>query len=99
MSARSRSIYNEFIYRYGFGAVAAAIQDLCLAGRHVETAAAVPEEIVDLTTLVGPLTRAAECLQAYAEAGVTTVCARPANPARRMGITGLDDLVGLAQAI
>lgn len=57
----------------GFEEDAARIQDLYLAGRHREAAAAVPLEFIDETALLGSPQRIAQRLGRYEEAGVTTL--------------------------
>jgi len=44
-----------------------------LAGKRTEAAGAVPGRLVDEFALVGPVPRVAERLQAYRDAGVTTL--------------------------
>ena len=73
MGARGKNFYNELTVRYGFPEAAATVQDLYLSGRKAEAAAAVPQEMVDATSLVGPEGRVAERLAAFREAGVTTL--------------------------
>lgn len=73
MGARGRNFYNELAVRYGFGGAAATVQDLYLAGRKEEAAAAVPAELVAATSLVGPRGWVAERLAALRDAGVTTL--------------------------
>jgi F420-dependent oxidoreductase-like protein len=73
MGARGRNFYNELAQRYGYGAAAATIQDLYLAGRKAEAEAAVPDALVDEIALCGPRERIGERLAAYREAGVTTL--------------------------
>jgi len=69
MGARSKNFYNDLARRMGYEAAAARIQDLYLAGRKAEAAAAVPDELVDAVHLVGPRERIRERLQAWKEAG------------------------------
>jgi F420-dependent oxidoreductase-like protein len=76
MGARGRNFYNDLARRYGFEAEAETVQDLYLAGRKAEAAAALPEELVRGVSLVGPSGRVAERLAAFAEAGVTTLNAQ-----------------------
>jgi alkanesulfonate monooxygenase SsuD/methylene tetrahydromethanopterin reductase-like flavin-dependent oxidoreductase (luciferase family) len=49
------------------------VQDLYLARRHRDAAAAVPLEFIDRTSLLGPVDRVADRMRAYADAGVTTL--------------------------
>jgi F420-dependent oxidoreductase-like protein len=80
MGARSKNFYNELATRYGYGAAAKEIQDLYLAGKKDEAAAAVPVELLEATSLVGPAGYVKERLAAYAEAGVTTLLANLLEP-------------------
>ncbi len=73
MGARGRNFYNTLFRRYGFEAEAEEIQELYLAGRHRDAAAAVPDAFVDRVALVGPKERIADRLPAFAEAGATTL--------------------------
>ena len=69
MGARNKNFYNDLARRMGYGEAAARIQDLYLAGRKAEAAAAVPDELVDAVHLVGPRERILERLEAWKEAG------------------------------
>jgi F420-dependent oxidoreductase-like protein len=84
MGAKGRNFYNDLAKRYGYEEEAERVQDLYLEGRKEEAAAAVPEELLAATTLVGPRSHVAERLAAYKEAGVTTITVTPvsADPVR-----------------
>ncbi|HCD28167.1 MAG TPA: LLM class F420-dependent oxidoreductase [Gammaproteobacteria bacterium] len=62
MGARSKNFYNNYATALGFGDAAVKIQDLFLAGRKDEAAAAVPAELIDACHLVGPAERIKERL-------------------------------------
>jgi hypothetical protein len=53
------------------------VQDLYLAGKKDEAAAALPAELIDMTTICGPGDRVAERLQLYRDAGVGTLVVAP----------------------
>jgi alkanesulfonate monooxygenase SsuD/methylene tetrahydromethanopterin reductase-like flavin-dependent oxidoreductase (luciferase family) len=61
------------VQRYGYEADAERIQALYLAGSQREAIAAVPEELIDEIALVGPPERIRDRLDAWREAGVTTL--------------------------
>jgi F420-dependent oxidoreductase-like protein len=84
MGAKGRNFYNDLARRYGWEAEAETIQDLYLAGKKEEAAAAVPAEFAELMNLVGPAGYVKERLQAFKEAGVTTLNVTPIgeNPAK-----------------
>ena len=69
MGARGKNFYNDYAVRLGYAAEAAAIQDLYLAGKKAEAAAAVPDRLVDSVALVGPPARIRERLQVWKAAG------------------------------
>jgi F420-dependent oxidoreductase-like protein len=73
MGSRKKNFYNDLAVRMGYGDAAREIQDLYLAKRQRDAAAAVPLEFIDRTSLLGPVDRVAERMHAYADAGVTTL--------------------------
>jgi len=73
MGARKQNFYASLAARYGFEAEASRIQDLYLDGKHAEAAAAVPDALIDEVALVGDGSRVADRLDAWREAGVTTL--------------------------
>ncbi|MFC4561597.1 LLM class F420-dependent oxidoreductase [Nocardiopsis mangrovi] len=77
MGAKGRNFYNTLMRRYGYEEAADTIQDLYLAGRKDEAAAAVPAEVVELTNLVGPESHVRERVEAFRAAGVTHLNVTP----------------------
>ena len=73
MGAKGKNFYNALVRRYGWEDAAEEIQELYLAGKQREAIAAVPDELVDAVTLVGPKERIAERLEAWRETPVTTL--------------------------
>lgn len=73
MGAKGKNFYNDLTRRYGYEAEAEKIQDLYLAGKKEEAAAAVPDELVRAINLIGPESYVKERVAAFAEAGVTTL--------------------------
>jgi len=73
MGSREKNFYNQLATRMGFGDAAREVQDLYLAKRQRDAAAAVPLEFIDATALLGPVDRIADKLKTYAAAGVTTL--------------------------
>jgi F420-dependent oxidoreductase-like protein len=67
MGARARNFYNDLARRMGYGEAAAAIQEHYLAGRRREAEAAVPDALIDETSLIGPKERIRDRLQAWQE--------------------------------
>ncbi|UGY90515.1 LLM class F420-dependent oxidoreductase [Streptomyces gobiensis] len=79
MGSRKQNFYNRLAQRMGYEKEAAEIQDKYLAGDKEGAAAAVPRQLIDSTTLLGPVDRIADRMRAYAEAGVTTLSLAPAG--------------------
>jgi F420-dependent oxidoreductase-like protein len=77
-----RNHYNLLAQRYGYEAEARRIEELYLAGKVEEAAAAVPAELLELTSLIGPRSWVAERIAAYREAGVTQLSVSPVRQAR-----------------
>jgi F420-dependent oxidoreductase-like protein len=77
MGSREKNFYNTLVQRYGFEDAAKKVQDLYLEGHKAEAAAALPTELIDLVSLVGPADRVRERLRAYADAGVGTLGVSP----------------------
>jgi F420-dependent oxidoreductase-like protein len=80
MGAKGRNFYNSLVRRYGWEEEAERIQELYLAGKQREAIAAVPDELVDAVSLVGPNERIAERLEAWRETPVTTLVAGTLQP-------------------
>ena len=80
MGARDRNFYNQLFRRYGFEAEAEEIQELYLAGKKDEAAAAVPQAFLDATSLIGPEGFVKERIEAYKAAGVTVLNLSPSGP-------------------
>jgi F420-dependent oxidoreductase-like protein len=85
MGSRTKNFYNQLVQRYGFEDAAREIQDLYLDGKKDDAAAAIPPELIDTVTLVGPRDRVRERLSVYRDAGVGTFIAAPIafDPAER----------------
>lgn len=73
MGSREKNFYNALATRMGYGEAAREVQDLYLAKRQRDAAAAVPLEFIDRTSLLGSVDRVAARMRDYAAAGVTTL--------------------------
>ena len=65
MGAREANFYNDLTKRIGYEAAAGEIQNLFLAGKRQEAAAAVPDALIDEISLTGPPDRIRDRLQAW----------------------------------
>ncbi|MDQ5855268.1 MAG: LLM class F420-dependent oxidoreductase [Actinomycetota bacterium] len=77
MGAKGRNFYNDLARRYGFEAEADAVQDLYLAGKKDDAAAAVPDELLAHSSLIGPASFVRERLEVLRGSGVTTLNVTP----------------------
>jgi F420-dependent oxidoreductase-like protein len=77
MGSREKNFYNQLVQRYGFEDAAREVQDLYLDGKKEEAAAALPAELIDKVTLVGPKDVVRDRLAVYAQAGVGTLSVSP----------------------
>jgi F420-dependent oxidoreductase-like protein len=73
MGARGRNFYFDLVCRYGYEAAAVTVQELYLAGKRHEAAAAVPDALVDEVALCGPRERIAEQFDAWRRSPATTL--------------------------
>jgi len=80
MGAKGRNFYNSLVRRYGWEEEAGRIQELYLAYKQREAIAAVPDELVDAVSLIGPKERIAERLEAWRETPVTTLVLGTTQP-------------------
>jgi F420-dependent oxidoreductase-like protein len=76
MGHRDKNFHKDIMVRYGFGDAADRVQELYLAHRKEEATAAVPDEWVDLKSLVGPPARIKERFRAWEDSGATGVTVR-----------------------
>jgi F420-dependent oxidoreductase-like protein len=82
MGARGRNFYFDLVCRYGYESAAVKIQNLYLAGKKAEAAAAVPDALADQIALCGPAARIRERLDAWKKTPLTTLNLR--NPTREV---------------
>jgi F420-dependent oxidoreductase-like protein len=75
MGSRRTNFYADLVRRYGYQEQAEQIQELYLSGAKDKAAAAVPEELVHSTNLIGSSAQVRERIQAYRASGVTTLLA------------------------
>lgn len=97
MGSREQNFYNDLACRMGYEHAARQVQELYLAGRPRDAAAAVPLELIDATALIGPVERVLDRARRYAEAGITTLAISPAgatNAHKCAVIRSLSSLMG-----
>ena len=80
MGSREQNFYNRLVSSYGFESAAREVQELYLAGKRTEAMFALPDELIDLVSIVGPRDKAKEKLRAFRDAGVDTLIVWPIMP-------------------
>ena len=80
MGHKDKNFHKDLMIRRGYKAAAERIQELYLAHRKEEAAAAVPDEWVDTKSLVGPPERIKQRYRAWADSGLTGLSLRFRGP-------------------
>ena len=81
MGAKDRNFHTELMSRMGFEAEAAKIQELFFEGKRAEAIASVPDQFADEISLVGPIERIRDRLQAWKSTPVTSLLISAHDPA------------------
>src|SRR5215211_7066892 len=98
MGSRDTNFYVDLTHRFGFGEVADEVQSLYLDGKREEAYAALPDELVDATSLVGSEDEVRERIAKYEEIGVDRLIVSPIQPdpvERKHTLERLADMVGV----
>ncbi len=77
MGSREQNFYNQLAIRMGYADAAKTVQDLYLDRKIRDAAAAVPQEFIERTAMIGPKRRLVERIREYAAAGVGTLSVSP----------------------
>ncbi len=77
MGAKGRNFYHDLACRFGFEAAADLIQDRYLAGDKAAAAAAVPDQLVRGSSLIGPAGYIRERLEVIRASGASTLIVTP----------------------
>jgi F420-dependent oxidoreductase-like protein len=73
MGAKDRNFHLDLIARLGYAEETARVQELFLSGRRTEAIRAVPDELADSISLLGPIGRIKERLELWRDSPVTTL--------------------------
>ena len=84
MGARGQNFHFDVFARMGYENVAIAVQDLYLAGKKAEAAAAVPTSLVEQVALIGPPDKIRDDLARWDESCVTTLLVSGPPPLLRL---------------
>ena len=99
MGSRETNFYVDLTHRFGFGEVADEVQSLYLDGKREEAYNAIPDELVDATSLVGSEEQVAARVAKLEAAGVDRLICSPVHldPGERLHtIERLAELAGTA---
>jgi F420-dependent oxidoreductase-like protein len=99
MGSREKNFYNRLVASYGFESAAKQVQDLYLEGRRAEAMEALPDEMIDMTTIAGSRDQARARLRAYRDAGVDTLIVSPMAGDNEDRIRQLHIIAALAQEV
>jgi F420-dependent oxidoreductase-like protein len=77
MGSKETNFYVDLTHRFGFGEVADEVQSLFLEGKREEAYNAIPDELVDATSLVGSEDEVAKRIEKLARAGVDRLICSP----------------------
>jgi F420-dependent oxidoreductase-like protein len=80
MGSVKQNFYNRLMASYGFERAAQEVQELYLAGKKTEAMFALPDELIDLVSIVGPRDRVKQKIRAFRDAGVDTLIVWPVMP-------------------
>jgi len=90
MGSRDKNFHADVARRMGYESEVDAIQDLYLAGKKDEAAAAIPSRLIEQLTLIGPREKILHDLEPWKASQVTTLLVQGAHPGM------LEDLAALA---
>jgi len=79
MGSRKTNFYVDLTHRFGFGEVADEVQGLFLDGKRDEAYKAIPDELVDATSLVGSDDEVAAKVSSFTEAGIDRLICSPVH--------------------
>lgn len=99
MGSRTQNFYNALAGRMGFEQEAAQIQELYLARKHRDAAAAVPREFIERTALVGTDDHIRAGLLRFRDAGVTTLNLAPYGDSLDDRVATLERVADIARAV
>jgi F420-dependent oxidoreductase-like protein len=99
MGSRQHNFYNDAFKRAGYEGVALEVQRLWLDDRREEATARVPDELVLKTNLLGTEAMVRKRLEAYREAGITTLRVEPAGDSLDARLATLGHLLELVRAL
>ncbi len=81
MGAKDFNVHKDHVSRFGYEEAANKIQELFLSGQRDQAIAAVPDQLADEISLIGPKERIRDRLTAWKESPVTQIIVASGDPA------------------
>jgi F420-dependent oxidoreductase-like protein len=98
MGSKKTNFYADLTRRFGFAEVADEVQSLYLDGKREEAYAAIPDELVDATAMIGTEDEVAERVTRFADAGVDRMIVSPMHSSQAENIQTLEKLADMVGA-
>src|SRR4249919_2787480 len=98
MGSKKTNFYADLTRRFGFAGVADEVQSLYLDGRREEAYAAIPDELVDATAMIGTEEEVATRVKAFAESGVDRLIVSPVHGEMEQNVSALEKLAEMVGA-
>ena len=98
MGSKKTNFYADLTRRFGFAEVADEVQSLYLEGKREEAYAAIPDELVDATAMIGTEDEVAERVKRFADAGVDRMIVSPMHGNPDENVRCLEKLAGMVGA-
>lgn len=98
MGSRETNFYVDLTHRFGFGEVADEVQSLFLDGRREDAYNAIPDELVDATSLIGSEEQVAERLTSFGRIGIDRLICSPVQVEHDQRLHTIERLAALTGA-
>jgi alkanesulfonate monooxygenase SsuD/methylene tetrahydromethanopterin reductase-like flavin-dependent oxidoreductase (luciferase family) len=98
MGSKKTNFYADLTRRFGFAEVADEVQSLYLDGKREEAYAAIPDELVDATAMIGTEEEVAERVKRFADAGVNRMIVSPMHGSHEENVRTLEKLADMVGA-
>ena len=98
MGSKKTNFYADLTRRFGFAEVADEVQELYLDGNRDAAYAAIPDELVDATAMIGTADEVAERVKSFADAGVDRMIVSPMHTEPEQNLATLEKLADFVGA-
>jgi F420-dependent oxidoreductase-like protein len=98
MGSRDTNFYVDLACRFGFEDAALEVQRLYLDGKREEAYAAIPDELVDATAMIGTEDEVAERVARFAAGGVDRLIVSPMHGDHEQNVAALEKLADMTKA-